>query len=161
MAANSQEYIAHHLTNLTYGKLPAGYVRKNTDGTETELTESTWTLAKSGKEAQDMGFMAVHVDSLGWSVFMGLLFVWFFSRVAKKATSGVPGAAQNLVEAVVGFVDNTVKETFHGRSAMIAAGTDYFRMGVPDELPEVDSGRHYSVHRACAGRALLQDRSDC
>ena len=120
MAANSQEYIAHHLTNLTYGKLPAGYVRKNTDGTETELTASTWTLAKSGKEAQDMGFMAVHVDSLGWSVFMGLLFVWFFSRVAKKATSGVPGTAQNLVEAVVGFVDNTVKETFHGRSAMIA-----------------------------------------
>lgn len=50
MAANSQEYIAHHLTNLTYGKLPAGYVRTNADGSETELTESTWTLAKSGKK---------------------------------------------------------------------------------------------------------------
>lgn len=120
MAANSQEYIAHHLTNLTYGKLPAGYVRTNADGSETELTESTWTLAKSGKEAQDMGFMAVHVDSLGWSILMGLLFVWFFSRVAKKATAGVPGTAQNLVEAVVGFVDNTVKETFHGRSPLVA-----------------------------------------
>ncbi|MEK9766596.1 MAG: F0F1 ATP synthase subunit A, partial [Thalassolituus sp.] len=37
MAGNSQEYISHHLTNLTYGKLPAGYVRHNEDGSTTEL----------------------------------------------------------------------------------------------------------------------------
>ena len=120
MAGNSQEYISHHLTNLTYGKLPAGYIRENKDGTTVELTESTWTMAKSGKEAQDMGFMAVHVDSIGWSLAMGLLFVWLFRKAAKSATSGVPGKLQNGVEAVVEFVDGTVKETFHGRNPLIA-----------------------------------------
>ncbi|WP_420588812.1 F0F1 ATP synthase subunit A [Bacterioplanoides sp.] len=120
MAGNSQEYISHHLTNLTYGKLPAGYVRKNADGTETELTTDTWTMATSGKEAQDMGFMAFHVDSLGWSLAMGILFAWLFRKAAKSATSGVPGKLQNVVETVVEFVDNTVKETFHGRNPLVA-----------------------------------------
>ncbi len=120
MAGNSQEYISHHLTNLTYGKLPAGYVRENADGTTTELTEATWTMALSGKEATDMGFMALHVDSLGWSLAMGILFIWLFRKVAKSATSGVPGKLQNVVESVVEFVDNTVKETFHGRNPLVA-----------------------------------------
>ena len=120
MAGNSQEYIAHHLTNLTYGKLPAGYERVEADGTVVELTESTWTMALSGQEAKDMGFMAVHVDSIGWSLAMGLLFAWLFRMAAKSATSGIPGKLQNGVEAVVEFVDNTVKETFHGRNPVIA-----------------------------------------
>ena len=120
MAGNSQEYISHHLTNLTYGKLPAGYVRKNADGTETELTTDTWTMATSGKEAQDMGFMAFHGDSLGWSLAMGILFAWLFRKAAKSATSGVPGKLQNVVETVVEFVDGTVKETFHGRNPLVA-----------------------------------------
>lgn len=113
-------YIPHHLTNLTYGKLPAGYVRENADGTSTELTTSTWTIAKSGDEASDMGFMAVHLDSLGWSLFMGILFSWIFYAAAKKATPGVPGKLQNFVEIMVGWIDGLVKETFHGRSALIA-----------------------------------------
>jgi len=120
MAGNSQEYISHHLTNLTYGKLPAGYVRTDKDGNQTELTQDTWTMATSGKEAQDMGFMAFHVDSLGWSLAMGILFAWLFRKAAKSATSGVPGKLQNVVETVVEFVDNTVKETFHGRNPLVA-----------------------------------------
>ncbi len=120
MASNSQEYIAHHLTNLTYGKLPAGYERTSKDGTTEVLTESTWTLAKSGKEATDMGFMAVHVDSIGWSLLMGLVFAFLFGKAARLATTGVPGKLQNAVEAVVEFVGNTTKETFHGKSPVIA-----------------------------------------
>ena len=120
MAGNSQEYISHHLTNLTYGKLPAGYVRTDYEGHTHELTEATWTFAHNGQEATDMGLMAFHVDSLLWSVLMGLVFVLLFGAVARKATSGVPGTLQNVVESVVEFVDNTVKETFHGKSALIA-----------------------------------------
>jgi len=44
MAGNSTEYIKHHLTNLTYGKLPAGYERHGEHGTEV-LTQDTWTMA--------------------------------------------------------------------------------------------------------------------
>ena len=120
MAGNSQEYISHHLTNLTYGKLPAGYVRHNADGTETELTEATWTMAHTKQEAADMGFAAVHVDSLGWSFGLGALLMFLFWRAAKKASTGVPTGFQNFVEMMVEFIDNTVKEAFHGRNPLIA-----------------------------------------
>jgi len=120
MAGNSQEYISHHLTNLTYGKLPAGYVRHNADGTETELTEATWTMAHSGQEAADMGFSAVHVDSLGWSFGLGAMLMFLFWRAAKKATTAVPTGFQNFVEMIVEFIDNTVKEAFHGKNALVA-----------------------------------------
>ncbi|MBE0484116.1 MAG: F0F1 ATP synthase subunit A [Bacterioplanes sp.] len=119
MAGNSQEYITHHLTNLTYGKLPAGYVRTSYEGVETELTSTSWVIAQTAQEAADMGFMAVHLDSLGWSIAMGFLFIWLFGRAARKATSGVPGTLQNVCESVVEFVQGMVKDTFHGRNPMI------------------------------------------
>jgi F-type H+-transporting ATPase subunit a len=46
--------------------------------------------------------------------------VFFFLRASRKATAGVPGKFQTLVEIVVGFVDGLVRETFHGRSKLIA-----------------------------------------
>ena len=116
MAGTSAEYIQHHLQNLTFGKLPAGYERY--DGTVVQ--EATWTLAQSGSEATDMGFMAFHVDTLGWSVFMGLIFLFLFRTVAKRATVGVPGKLQNVVEMTVEFIQGIVKDTFHGRNALVA-----------------------------------------
>ena len=82
----SQEYITHHLQNLTYGE----------------------------------GFTALHLDTIGWSVFLGLVFISIFRSVAKKATSGVPGKLQCAVEMVVEFVDDSVKSTFHGKNPLIA-----------------------------------------
>jgi F-type H+-transporting ATPase subunit a len=119
MAGNSSEYIKHHLTNLTYGELPAGYVRHGEHGQET-LTEATWTLAHSGDEAKAMGFKAIHLDSMGWSIGLGLIFCLIFRAVAKKATSGVPGGLQNFIETIVEFVDTNVRDTFHGTSSLIA-----------------------------------------
>ncbi|PSW01403.1 F0F1 ATP synthase subunit A [Photobacterium lipolyticum] len=68
----------------------------------------------------DGGFWTVHIDSLFFSVMTGLAFLWVFHSVAKKATSGVPGKLQCFVEIMVEFVDNSVKETFHGRNKLIA-----------------------------------------
>ena len=116
MATSSAEYIQHHLQNLTFGKLPGGYVR--TDGSVVE--ETTWTLARSGVEAADMGFMAVHVDTLGWSVFMGLIFLGLFRYVATRATVDTPRGAQNMVEMIVEFIENIVRDTFHGKNALVA-----------------------------------------
>lgn len=82
----SQEYITHHLTNLTVGE----------------------------------GFWTWNLDTLGWSVFLGLVFLTIFRSVAKKATTGVPGKLQCAVELVVEFVDDSVKGTFHGKNAVIA-----------------------------------------
>lgn len=67
-----------------------------------------------------MGFMAFHVDTLGWSVLMGLVFLGLFRFVATRATVDTPGGLQNFVEIVVEFVQGIVKDTFHGRNALIA-----------------------------------------
>jgi F-type H+-transporting ATPase subunit a len=66
------------------------------------------------------GFWTLHLDTLFFSAVLGGLFIWFFKSVAEKATSGVPGLAQNIVETIVEFVDTQVKDTFHGRSELIA-----------------------------------------
>ena len=116
MASTPAEYIQHHLQNLTLGKLPEGYVRA--DGSV--LDQATWTIAQTGAEAKAMGFMAVHLDTLGWSLLMGFIFIFLFRMVAKSATEGVPGKLQNLVEISVEFIEGIVKDTFHGRNPVIA-----------------------------------------
>lgn len=98
------DYILHHLQNLTYGRHPDG----------------SWGFAHTAEEAQEMGFWAIHVDSMFWSILLGFVFFFLFRRVAKNATSGVPGGLQNLIESIVGFVDDSVRETFHGRNPLIA-----------------------------------------
>jgi F-type H+-transporting ATPase subunit a len=117
MAAGTPvEYIKHHLQNLTYGKLPAGYERA--DGTVVE--EATWTMARTGEEAMDMGFMAFHVDTLGWSIAMGVLFLGLFRYVAQKATTDTPSGLQNFVEMTIEFIQNVVRDVFHGKNPIIA-----------------------------------------
>lgn len=111
------EYIVHHLTNLTYGKLPEGFVRE--DGS-TVGEGGSWVMAHGGHETSAMGFNAIHVDSMMWSIGLGLIFCWLFRRVAKKAESGVPSGVINLVEMVVEFVDNTARDTFHGHNKLVA-----------------------------------------
>ncbi|MEC7470992.1 MAG: FoF1 ATP synthase subunit a, partial [Pseudomonadota bacterium] len=66
------------------------------------------------------GFMAVHVDTLAWSVGLGILFLYLFRKAAKSMTAGVPGKFQAAVEIIVEFVDDTVKGTYHGKSPLIA-----------------------------------------
>jgi F-type H+-transporting ATPase subunit a len=51
---------------------------------------------------------------------LGVTFLAVFRSVAKKTTVGVPGRLQCLVEIIVEFVQNSVKETFHGKNALIA-----------------------------------------
>jgi F-type H+-transporting ATPase subunit a len=130
-------YIVHHLTNLTYGKLPGGFEREDgsiiADG-------GAWVMAHGGEEAAAMGFNAIHVDSMMWSIGLGILFCWLFRRVAKKAEAGVPSGAVNAIEMVVEFVDNTVRDTFHGHNPMVAplALTIFvwvFLMNLMDLLP--------------------------
>jgi F-type H+-transporting ATPase subunit a len=124
MAGESQTttgYIQHHLTNLTYGKLPAGYERLDHHGHVSEtLTADTWTLAHSPAEAKAMGFMAVHVDSMAWSIGLGALFCFLFAIVARKIHTGVPRGLQNALEMVVEFIDSTVKDSFQHKNAAIA-----------------------------------------
>jgi F-type H+-transporting ATPase subunit a len=103
-AHTSTEYIKHHLQNLTYGQ--------HVDG--------TWGIAHTAQEARDMGFMAINVDTMGFSILLGVLFLFFFRMVAKSAVTGVPTGLQNFVEWVVEFVDSSVKGSFTARNPMVA-----------------------------------------
>ena len=104
MAADSGEYIKHHLTNLTFGKHP----------------QAGWKLAESADEAAAMGYTTIHVDSLAWSVGLGVVFCLIFGLAARRATAGVPGGLQNAVEMVVEFIDDTVNSIFQHRNTLIA-----------------------------------------
>ncbi|MAZ78994.1 MAG: F0F1 ATP synthase subunit A [Legionellales bacterium] len=111
----SKSYITHHLQNLVYGELPAGYER---DGHI--LEEATWTLAHNHEEVVEMGFWSLNVDSLGWSIFLGAIFSFLFYRVAKNVSEGTPTGFSNFVEMIFEFVDNSVKDIFHSNNKLIA-----------------------------------------
>ncbi|MCL1051174.1 F0F1 ATP synthase subunit A [Shewanella abyssi] len=99
-ALTPQGYIQHHLTNLQVCVTDEG-------------------LALNSKLCEG-NFWTWHIDSLFFSVGLGVLFLWLFRSVGKKATTGVPGKLQCFIEMVVEFVDSSVKETFHGRNPVIA-----------------------------------------
>jgi F-type H+-transporting ATPase subunit a len=100
----SAEYISHHLQNLTFGQHPDG----------------SWGIAHGIEEASEMGFWAIHLDTLGFSIGLGVLFLYIFRRVAKQATADVPGGLQNFAEWIVEFIEATVKGSFSSRNPLIA-----------------------------------------
>jgi len=107
----SSEYISHHLTNLTFGyhEASGSWRFVNTDPSHGEVVMPA-----------DFGFMAIHVDTMLWSIGLGVFFIWLFSRVAKSVTSDVPGGLQNFVEMIIEFVDENVKSIFHHKNPVIA-----------------------------------------
>ena len=100
----SSEYIKHHLQNLTFGQ--------HADG--------TWGIAHGAAEAKEMGFWALHLDTLGWSFFLGLIFIWLFRKAAKSATADVPNGVQNFAEWIVEFIDTSVRGSFSAKNDVVA-----------------------------------------
>ncbi len=94
----SGEYIQHHLQNLQVCKV---------DG------EWLWNQCAGNP-------MAINVDSMFFSIFLGVVFIWLFGGAARKASAGKPGKLLAFVEIVIDFVDSSVKDTFHGKSRLIA-----------------------------------------
>ncbi len=96
----TSEYIKHHLTNASMCSTENGIA--------------------FNAQCADAGFWTWHIDTLAWSIGLGLLFLFLFRSAAKKATTGVPTKWQAFVEMVIEFVDDNVKSTFHGKSDLIA-----------------------------------------
>ena len=97
-ARTTGDYITHHLQNLQVCK---------DDG------EWVWNHCAGNP-------MAINVDSMFFSVLLGVVFVWLFGSVARKASAGKPGKLQAVVEILVDFVDSSVRDTFHGKNRLIA-----------------------------------------
>ncbi len=98
-AKTSAEYIQHHLQNLQVCKNESG------DWIWNECHGHFWTL---------------NVDSMIFSVVLGLFLSILFMRVARNATTGRPGKMQAFIEIVIEFVGGSVSSTFHGKNALIA-----------------------------------------
>jgi F-type H+-transporting ATPase subunit a len=94
----SGAYIAHHLQNLTLCRADGHWVWNECHG----------------------NFWAINVDTMFFSLLLGVLFAVLFGSVARKAARGVPSRTQAAIELIVEFVDQSVKDTFHGKSNLIA-----------------------------------------
>jgi F-type H+-transporting ATPase subunit a len=92
------EYIGHHLQNLTVCKADGEWVWNQCNG----------------------NFYAINVDSMFFALLLGLAFLTIFGRMARRATPGVPGRLQAVIEIVIEFVDQSVRDTFSGKNKLIA-----------------------------------------
>jgi len=84
------EYIQHHLQHL----------QKNFS-------------FESVKQTSIVDFSVFNLDSLVFSVVLGVLGCWFLWMAARRATSGVPGRFQALVEILAEGVENQAKGVIH------------------------------------------------
>ncbi|HYC43706.1 MAG TPA: F0F1 ATP synthase subunit A [Noviherbaspirillum sp.] len=65
-------------------------------------------------------FSIINMDTVFWSVAMGVLGCFLMWLAARKATSGVPGRFQAAVEMVVEMVEDQSKAIVHGDRRFIA-----------------------------------------
>jgi F-type H+-transporting ATPase subunit a len=108
-ALSSADYIKHHLTNWTYGQFPANGEHA-----------AHWGFAHTAADAKEMGFMAIHVDTMMWSLITGFVFLYFFARAAKLATAGVPTGVQNFIEMIIEFINTSVRGSFSAKNDKVA-----------------------------------------
>lgn len=78
------EYIGHHLTHL-----------------------------QTSKQSGVIDMSVFNLDSIFWSVLLGVLGLYVMWRVAKSVTSGVPGRMQAAVEILLEMVDGQAKGIIH------------------------------------------------
>lgn len=119
------EYIQHHLHHL-----------QSTFGFEGVTQKSL------------VDFSVFNLDSLFWSVSMGVLGCWLLWLGARKATSGVPGRFQAAVEILVEMVENQAKGVVHNAKSRklvaplaLTVAVWIFLMNAMDLLP-VDAIPH-------------------
>ncbi|HEY0252402.1 MAG TPA: F0F1 ATP synthase subunit A [Kofleriaceae bacterium] len=90
-APTASEYIVHHLTHLT-----------------------------SAPQKAIFDLSVVNIDTLIWSIGIGVIGCFAMFLAARRATSGVPGRFQALVEMVVEMVEDQSKSIVHGNRTFIA-----------------------------------------
>ena len=93
---NATGYISHHLTNMA-------------------------VCSASAKDAAGhcTGFWTVHLDTLLVSGGLGLLVFVGLMKIAGRASTGIPAGWQNFFELIFSFVDQQVRDTYHGKSPLV------------------------------------------
>ena len=87
-APSAGEYIIHHLTHL-----------------------------QNKQQSSVVDFSVINLDSVFFTVVLGVLGCWLLWLAARKATSGTPGRFQAAVEMLVEMVDSQAKGIVHNASS--------------------------------------------
>jgi F-type H+-transporting ATPase subunit a len=90
-APTASEYIVHHLGHLS-----------------TKHQDSI------------IDFSVINMDTVFWSIAMGVLGCFIMWMAARRATSGVPGRFQAAIEMIVELVEDQSKNIVHGDRSFIA-----------------------------------------
>jgi len=95
-------------------------------------------------------FMQIHLDTMLTTILVATGLVLFSKWLGGRLTDGAPKGAQNFMESVVGFVDDTVKDNFPVNNPFIAplALTVFifiFLLNTIDVLPAFLSGHIASL----------------
>jgi F-type H+-transporting ATPase subunit a len=90
-APTASEYIVHHLTHFS-----------------------------SRHQDKIIDFSIINYDTIFWSLAVGVIGCLVMWIAARRATSGVPGRFQAMVELVVEMVEDQSKAIIHGNRAFIA-----------------------------------------
>jgi F-type H+-transporting ATPase subunit a len=89
-APTSGEYIVHHLTHLQ-------------NKTQTNIVD----------------FTVVNLDSVFWSITLGIVACAFMYFAARRATSGAPGRLQGLVEMIYEMVESQARGIVHNAQSRV------------------------------------------
>jgi F-type H+-transporting ATPase subunit a len=97
-APTSSEFIEHHLTNLQVCKADGEWVWNHCSG----------------------NFWTINVDTMIFSLVLGVVFAGIFGYIVKNASKSKPGKMQAFIEVIFDLVNTSVKDTMHGSSRLIA-----------------------------------------
>jgi F-type H+-transporting ATPase subunit a len=90
-APTASEYIVHHLGHLS-----------------------------TQHQEKIIDFSIINLDTVFWSVLMGVVGLTFMITAARRATAGVPGRFQAFIEMIVEMVNDQAKNIVHGDRSFIA-----------------------------------------
>ncbi|WP_343128609.1 F0F1 ATP synthase subunit A [Buchnera aphidicola (Kurisakia onigurumii)] len=94
-----KEYISHHLQHLQLDLRNLKIVNPH------HIIHSPWIL---------------NLDSIFFSFFLGIVFIFFFYITAKKSFNTYPNKLQISIELIINFVNKNVKEIFLCKNNLIA-----------------------------------------
>lgn len=96
----SKTYISHHLDHL-------------------QIDLRTLKLISS-EDITVNNFWILNIDSIFFSFFLGFLFLFFFYKISKNMTDGIPNKLQSVVELIINFINQNVRDIYGNKSNLIA-----------------------------------------
>ncbi|MBS0032672.1 MAG: F0F1 ATP synthase subunit A [Candidatus Baumannia cicadellinicola] len=94
----TRDYISHHLSHL-------------------QLNLNNFTLVN---HPDIKSFLILNIDSIFFTLLLGIIFLLIFFYTAKTATSGIPSKLQTIVELLVSFIDKNVNDILFCKNKLIA-----------------------------------------